>query len=62
MFPMTLRLQKKHYIKDSGVVEDLVSGGYRQDTPVSVAQRATWPDEKIVRGSLGDIAEKVERH
>ncbi|MEE4164811.1 MAG: precorrin-4 C(11)-methyltransferase [Desulfocapsaceae bacterium] len=45
----------------SGVVEDLVKGGYSTTTPVSVVQRATWPDQKIISGSLETIAEKVRR-
>ena len=32
---------------------------YTHDTPVAVVYKASWPDEKIVRGTLGDIAEKV---
>jgi len=44
----------------SGVVADLLSGGYTSDTPVSVVQRASWPDQKIISGTLEDIAERVE--
>lgn len=29
------------------------------DCPVAVVARATWPDERIARGTLGDIAAKV---
>ena len=39
------------------VVADLRAGGYPEDTPVTVVQRATWPDEKVVRGTLLDISE-----
>ena len=41
------------------VVKDLLQH-YKQETPVAVVQRASWPDEKIVRGTLGDIASKVQ--
>ena len=41
------------------VVADLLSGGYPVDTPIAVVERASWPDERIVRGSLADIAERV---
>lgn len=34
--------------------------GYAVDTPVVVVQKASWPDQKIVRGTLADIAEKVK--
>jgi precorrin-4/cobalt-precorrin-4 C11-methyltransferase len=32
---------------------------YGEDCPVAVVYRATWPDEKIIRGNLSDIQEKV---
>ena len=41
------------------VIKDLLQH-YKQETPVAVVQRASWPDEKIVRGTLGDIASKVQ--
>lgn len=41
------------------VSELLAAGAYRKDTAAAVVYRASWPDEKIVRGHLGDIAEKV---
>jgi precorrin-4/cobalt-precorrin-4 C11-methyltransferase len=34
--------------------------GYREDTPVAVIQKASWPDQKIVRGTLADIADRVK--
>ncbi len=42
------------------VVAELVAGGYAKDTPVAVVAKATWNDEKIVRGTLEDIAAKVQ--
>lgn len=41
------------------VVSELISGGYTDDTPVAVVQKATWPDQKILRGTLGTIARIV---
>jgi precorrin-4/cobalt-precorrin-4 C11-methyltransferase len=38
------------------VVEDLLSGGYPEDTPVAVVEKVSWPEERQVRGSLVDIA------
>jgi precorrin-4/cobalt-precorrin-4 C11-methyltransferase len=29
--------------------------------PIAVVQKATWPDQKIVRGNLGDIVAKVKK-
>ena len=41
------------------VVGDVLNGGYAKETPVAVVYRATWPDEKIISGTLADIAGKV---
>ena len=43
------------------VIEDLQAGGYPVTTPVAVVERASWPDEQIVRGSLADIADRVHQ-
>jgi precorrin-4/cobalt-precorrin-4 C11-methyltransferase len=42
-----------------GLVSELISGGYTPETAVAVVYRVSWEDEKIVRGTLEDIAEKV---
>jgi len=42
------------------VVERLRLGGYPEDTPIAVVYKASWPEQKIIRGTLRDIAEKVE--
>jgi len=42
------------------VVDKLRLGGYPEDTPVAVVYKASWPEEEIVKGTLRDIAEKVE--
>ncbi|MCX8152938.1 MAG: precorrin-4 C(11)-methyltransferase [Candidatus Bathyarchaeota archaeon] len=41
------------------VVEELKKGGYPEDTPAAVVYKATWPDQKIVKGTLSDIVAKV---
>ena len=47
-----------HLIGD--VVKELLKGGvYTEKTPAAVVYRATWEDEKIVKGTLGDIAKKT---
>lgn len=35
--------------------------GYLKTTPVAVIFKASWPDERIITGSLDDIAEKVKK-
>lgn len=42
-----------------GVVAELTAGGYPTDTPIAVVQKASWPDEKIYRGTLATIAATV---
>ena len=38
----------------------LQAGGYPADTPAAVVYKASWEDQKIVQGTLTDIAEKVK--
>ncbi len=33
---------------------------YQKDTPAAVVYHASWDDEKIIRGTVGDIADRVE--
>ena len=44
----------------SEVVKELKQGGYAGDTPIVVAQKVSWPDEKIIKGTLDDIVDKVQ--
>jgi precorrin-4/cobalt-precorrin-4 C11-methyltransferase len=41
------------------VAGELMAGGYPDDTPVAVVEKATWPEERIVRGRLADIALRI---
>jgi len=42
------------------VAADLLAGGvFTPRTPVAVVYRASWPDQRIVEGTLADIAGKV---
>lgn len=48
-----------HLIGD--VVAELLEGGaYTDKTPAAVVYRATWDDEKIIKGTLGDIEKKTK--
>lgn len=40
-------------------VKELIKGGYSKETPAAVVQRASCPDEKIIRGSLANIADRT---
>ena len=41
------------------MVKQLGEGGYEPTTPAAVVYKASWPDQRIIRGTLQDIAEKV---
>lgn len=44
------------------VVEELIAGGaYTKDTPVAIVVKASWPDQRIIRGTLETIAGVVEK-
>lgn len=41
------------------VVEELIAGGYKPETPIAIVQRASWPEEKIVRATLATICQEI---
>ena len=41
-------------------VVDALLKGYAKNTPVAVVQRASWPQERIIQGTLEDITEKIK--
>ncbi|MEK7274719.1 MAG: cobalt-precorrin-4/precorrin-4 C(11)-methyltransferase, partial [Candidatus Desantisbacteria bacterium] len=41
------------------VREELLKG-YPVDTPVVIIEKATWPEQKVVRGVLGDVVGLVQ--
>lgn len=43
----------------SEIVKEAIKGGYPKSTPVAAVYRASWKDEKIIKGTLGDIIKKV---
>ncbi len=44
----------------STLVTEAIAGGYKKSTPVAVVYRASWRDQKIIKGTLGNIADKVK--
>lgn len=46
-----------HLLDD--IVRESLGGGYNDSTPAAVVFRASWDDQKIVRGTLNDIAQKT---
>jgi precorrin-4/cobalt-precorrin-4 C11-methyltransferase len=41
------------------VVAELLAGGYLPDTAAAVVEKASWPDQRIIVGTLADIADRV---
>ncbi|MDE1867567.1 MAG: precorrin-4 C(11)-methyltransferase [Thaumarchaeota archaeon] len=46
-----------HLISD--IVKETIKGGYSKSTPVAVVYRASWNDEKVIKGTLENIAKKI---
>jgi precorrin-4/cobalt-precorrin-4 C11-methyltransferase len=44
------------------VSEELIAGGCAQDTPAAIVYKASWPDEKIVRCTVGTLAQSAARN
>ncbi|MFE9648550.1 precorrin-4 C(11)-methyltransferase [Streptomyces sp. NPDC006365] len=44
------------------LVRELLEGGYPTTTPVVVAYQATWPEELIVKCTIGTLEETVKEH
>jgi precorrin-4/cobalt-precorrin-4 C11-methyltransferase len=42
------------------VVAELEQGGYPSHTPIAVVEKASWPDERTVRGTLATIGRQVK--
>ena len=40
--------------------EELIRGGYPADTPAAIVYKATWPEEKVRRCTVADLAETAE--
>ncbi len=43
----------------SQIVKQAIDGGYSKSTPAAVVYRASWPDQKVIVGTLEDITKKV---
>jgi hypothetical protein len=43
------------------LVSELIRGGYTPETPASVVYKASWKDEKIIKGTLADISARLKK-
>lgn len=37
------------------VANELIAGGYESDTPAAIVYKATWPEEKVIRCTVGTL-------
>lgn len=42
--------------------EKLILGGYSADTPAAIVYKASWKDEKVLRCTVGDLAETADKN
>ena len=47
-----------HAVRET--MDRLLEDGHDPETPVAVVYHASWPDEDVIVGSIGDIADEVE--
>lgn len=40
------------------VQQELLEGGYQEETPAAIVYKATWPDEKVIRCTVGTLAQR----
>lgn len=43
------------------VQEELLQGTYTEQTPAAIVYKATWPDQKVIRCTVGTLAESAAR-
>ncbi|MDF2654231.1 MAG: cobM [Bacillota bacterium] len=42
--------------------ERLLAGGYQKDTPAAIVYKATWPDEKVFRGTVDTLPQMAKEN
>ena len=45
-----------------GLQEELIAGGYAPETPAAIVYKATWPDEKVFRCPLSELAKTAKEN
>ena len=46
----------------NGLQEELIAGGYAPETPAAIVYKATWPDEKVFRCPLSELARTAKEN
>ena len=42
--------------------KELIAGGYKAEEPAAIVYKASWPDQKVFRCTVGTIAETAEKN
>ena len=45
-----------------GVTRELIQGAYTEDTPAAIVYKATWPEQQVVRCTVGTLASAAEEN
>lgn len=45
-----------------GLQRELLKGAYTEQTPAALVYKASWPEEKVVRCPLGQLAQAGKEH
>jgi precorrin-4/cobalt-precorrin-4 C11-methyltransferase len=38
------------------VSRELIAGGFPEDTPAAIVYKASWPEQRVMRGTVGTLA------
>ena len=44
------------------LTEELIAGGYQADTPAAIVYKATWPEQKVIRCTVSELAVAAKEH
>ncbi len=44
------------------VQQALLQGAYRETTPCAIVYKASWPEEKVIRGTVGSLVQMAEEN
>ncbi|TYQ12737.1 UNVERIFIED_CONTAM: cobalt-precorrin 4 C11-methyltransferase [Acetivibrio alkalicellulosi] len=44
------------------LTRELIEGGYTENTPAAIVYKATWPDEKIIRTTVGNLYKSAKEN
>ena len=44
------------------MTEELIAGGYSPDSPAAIVYKASWPDEKVFRCTVGTLEQTAKEN